>query len=127
MMDAMPRPVHEMRRVATGAHIQHALLRSRLLTALMCSLIVDAIGTVVIYFAERNAPGTHIRTVGDALFWTTTQLTTISSQLPNPLTTTGRIADVILEAYAIVVIASIAGSFSAFLHHNDRMRMADSS
>ena len=40
----------------------------------------------------------------------------MSSQLPNPISTGGRILDVFLQAWAISVGASLAGSFGAFFH-----------
>ncbi len=70
----------------------------------------------MVYFFERHAPGTGIRTLGDSLFWTSTQLLTVSSQLNNPISTPARILDVLLQAYAISVVAMLAGSFGAFFH-----------
>jgi hypothetical protein len=40
----------------------------------------------------------------------------VSSQLRNPLTTAGRVLDVAMEAYAITVIATLAGAVGAFFH-----------
>src|SRR5919201_5566710 len=57
-----------------------------------------------------------IRTLGDALFWTSTQLTTVSSQLPNPVSPGARVLDVALQAYAVGAVAILAGSFGAFFH-----------
>jgi hypothetical protein len=34
----------------------------------------------------------------------------------NPITAGGRVLDVFMEAYAITVIAALAGSIGAFLH-----------
>jgi len=78
-----------------GAH--HRRLLARLAMVLSLTALVDLFGTVVIYFAERHAAGTKITSVGDALFFTTVQLLTVSSQLPNPFTVIGRITDVVLE------------------------------
>ena len=58
----------------------------------------------------------EITNYGDSLFWTSTQLLTVSSQLPNPLSTPGRVLDVGLQAYAISIVAALAGSFGAFFH-----------
>ena len=58
----------------------------------------------------------------DALFWTTTQLLTVSSQLPNPEHAATKVLDVILEAWAIIVVASLAATFSDLLHHRTRHR-----
>ena len=48
-------------------------------------------------------------------FWTTTQLLTVSSQLKNPISTGGRVLDIFMEAYAIIVIATLAGALGTFL------------
>ena len=58
----------------------------------------------------------------DALFWTTTQLLTVSSQLANPERPAAKVLDVILEAWAIIVVASLAATFSDLLHHRTRHR-----
>ena len=49
------------------------------------------------------------------MFWTTTQLLTVSSQIKNPITVGGRILDVFMEIYAITVIAGLAGAIGSFL------------
>src|SRR5829696_2169585 len=65
---------------------------------------------------RTHADGTEITTLGDSLFWTSTQLLTVSSQLPNPISTPARVFDVFLQAYTITVVAMLAGSFGAFFH-----------
>jgi len=69
---------------------------------------------VAIYFFERHAKGTAIHTLGDALFFTTVQLLTVSSQIPNPFTPGGRVVDVLLEVWAVIVVAGSAGAIAAF-------------
>ena len=46
---------------------------------------------------------------------TTTQLLTVSSSFKNPISPGGRILDIFMEAYAIIVIATLAGALGAFL------------
>ena len=72
------------------------------------------LGTVAIYFTERHTHGTEVKTFGDALFFTTVQLLTVSSQLKNPLTGAGRVVDVVLELWAVIVVAGSAGAIAAF-------------
>ena len=81
--------------------------------------MVDAVGSVLMLAFEKHATGTHITNFGDSVFWTTAQLLTVSSQMPNPLTTGGRIVDVVLMAFAITVVATLAGSFGTFFRHAD--------
>jgi hypothetical protein len=106
----------EIGRVVMGRTPTHFHLRQRLLGVLIVTLVVDAIGTVVVYYFERHAPGTEITNIGDSLFWTSAQLLTVSSQMKNPISTGGRVVDLIHELYAISVVATLAGSFGAFFH-----------
>jgi hypothetical protein len=98
---------------------RHRRLVGRLVAILILTLIVDAVGTVLIYFAERNARSTAIHSVGDALFFTTVQLLTISSQMPNPFTPFGRIVDVGLEVWGVLVVAGSAGAIASFFQTAD--------
>jgi hypothetical protein len=102
--------------VLRGATPTHAHLRSRVAIIAFVTVVLDAIATVVIWLAERHAQGTEIHTLGDSLFWTSAQLLTVSSQLKNPISTVARVVDILLEAYAISVVAALAGSFGAFFH-----------
>lgn len=107
------REVYDIARANTQTH---SFLRGRIATAFVFTLVVDLLGSVAMYVAERHAPGTKITSFGDAVFFTTTQLVTVSSQLPNPITPLGRVIDVLLEMYGITVVAAMAGSFGAFFH-----------
>jgi hypothetical protein len=100
----------------------HAHLRSRLALLTVATVVLDAVATVLILLFERHAPNTEITTWGDSLFWTTTQLLTVSSQLPNPISTPARILDVFLQAWAISAVAILAGSFGAFFHRRGNER-----
>jgi hypothetical protein len=104
----------ELRRLS-GWQDHHRQLISRLLLILVATLVIDAIGTVLVYFAERHARGTDINTVGDAFFFTTVQLLTVSSQIKNPFTTFGRAVDIVLEVWAVLVVAGSAGAVASFL------------
>ena len=102
--------------VARGMTPAHRHLRSRLSVVLAATVALDVVASVAIWRLERDEPGTGIHTLGDALFWTSTQLLTVSSQLPNPLSVPARLVDVVLQGYAISVVAILAGSFGAFFH-----------
>ena len=99
---------------------RHRRLVARLALALGLSLIADVAGGLLIWLFERHARGTEIHGLGDAFFFATVQLLTISSQIKNPLTPAGRIVDVALEVWALVVVTSLAGSFAAFFVIGDR-------
>jgi hypothetical protein len=98
---------------------RHRRLLARLGIVVAATAVVDACGTVAIYFLERHARGTEVHTFGDALFFTTVQLLTVSSQLRNPLTAGGRVVDVVLELWAVIVVAGSAGAIAAFFQAGD--------
>ena len=93
--------------------------RVRIVRLALASVVVDLLAAVLAYSAERGAPH-EFASVWAALFWTTTQLLTVSSQLPNPEHTVTKFLDVLLELYAIVVVTSLAATFSDALHHRTR-------
>jgi hypothetical protein len=99
---------------------RHRRLLARIVVAVALTVVVDAVGAVLTWRFETGVKGGDIHGFGDALFFSTVQLLTISSQISNPLTTAGRIVDVGLECWAIVVVASLGGSFAAFFSAADR-------
>ena len=113
-----------MLRVARASTPTHLHLRSRLVFLFIATVILDAVASLLIFAFERHAPGTEITNLGDSVFWTSTQLLTVSSQLPNPISTPARILDVFLQAYAISIVAILAGSFGAFFHRRGMERDA---
>jgi hypothetical protein len=109
-------PIREEWKRLVTYEMRHSELLGRLGLVVVLTAIVDAFGTVAIYFAERHADGTEITTLGDAFFFTTVQLLTVSSQLRNPFTTMGRAVDIALELWAVVVVAGAAGAIADFFH-----------
>jgi ABC-type phosphate/phosphonate transport system permease subunit len=105
----------ELHRVIRGATDVHTTFRRRLATTVLVTLVVDAVGTVLMYVLEHGQDGSHIGSLFKSFFWVTTQLLTVSSQMPNPVTTGGRIVDIMLEVWAITVVATVAATFTAFL------------
>jgi hypothetical protein len=103
----------ELRRLSSWEE-RHRRLLARLTIVVMATIVVDALGSVLVYFLERSAHGTEISSFGDALFFSTVQLLTVSSQIKNPLTPWGRVVDVALEVWAVIVVAGSAGAIAAF-------------
>jgi hypothetical protein len=98
---------------------RHRRLFSRLLLVLGLTAAVDAIGTALVFLTERHGSQTDIHSVFDAFFFTTVQLLTVSSQIKNPLTVTGRIVDIFLEVWAVIVVAGSAGAIASFFQSGD--------
>lgn len=111
----------ELRRIGDWED-RHRRLVSRLLLVLTATAAIDAVGTVVIFFLERNTRGGDIHTFFDAFFFTTVQLLTVSSQIRNPLTPAGRIVDIFLEVWAVIVVAGSAGAIASFFQAGDPRR-----
>jgi hypothetical protein len=110
--------LEELRRLATWEE-RHRRVASRLMLVLILTAVVDAIGTALVYVSERHVKQTDIHSLFDALFFTTVQLLTVSSQIKNPLTVTGRIVDIFLEIWAVIVVAGSAGAIATFFQSGD--------
>ena len=80
------------------------------------AIAIDLLAAWAALVAERGHAD-EFHNYWSALFWTTTQLLTVSSQLPNPSSTAAHILDVGLEFLSITIVTSIAGSWAAFFHH----------
>jgi hypothetical protein len=116
------RPLRGVRMTALAETKAHAELRGRLAGVTLLSLILDLLAAGAAWAFEHGHAGLH--TYWDALFWTTTQMLTVSSSLSTPETVGGKILDVALELYAVVVVTSMAGTFASFFHHRSRERSA---
>lgn len=104
----------EVRDVARADSATHRHLRERVLFLATFTAAVDLVGTALVWVFEDGRG--EIQNLWDAFFWTSTQLLTVSSQFPNPVSVGGRVVDLFLQVYAISVVASLAGSFAAFFH-----------
>jgi hypothetical protein len=99
---------------------QRRWIAKMMLPVLILSLLVDAAGSVAMWLLERHAPGTEIHSFGDALYSTTVQLVTLSSQ--GALTTGGRIVDVLLSVWALLVVVTGAGFVASYLTASSALR-----
>jgi voltage-gated potassium channel len=98
---------------------RHRRLFARLTLIVIATAMLDLIAAGAMYLLERDAKGTEIRTFGQAAFFTTVQLLTVSSQIKNPLTPAGRAIDIALELWAVVVVAGSAGAIASFFQSSD--------
>jgi hypothetical protein len=101
--------------VARAASDTHRRLRDRVTAVVVATLGADLICALIALATERHVKETEIKTFGSALFWTSTQLLTVSSNIKNPISSGGRILDVFMEIWAITVIATLAGAMGSFL------------
>jgi hypothetical protein len=114
-MGLLRRTGHELRAVAWAETPTHRRYRDHLTVIAVATIGVDLVCTVLAYLFERHAAGTEIHTLGSAFFWTSTQLLTVSSSIKDPISFGGRALDIFMEAYAITVIATLAGATGAFI------------
>ena len=105
----------EVRDVARAGTPTHGYLRDRLVAVAVATVAVDLVCALLAWWLEHGAKQTQITGFGGALFWTTTQLLSVSSSLQNPISAGGRILDVLMEAYAITIVATLAGSIGSFM------------
>jgi uncharacterized membrane protein len=99
---------------------RHRRLVARLAIVVLLSLALDLVASALVYVLEHDARATEVHTFWDAFFFSTVQLLTVSSQIRNPVTTGGRIVDIALEIWAVVVVAGSAGAVAAFFQDDPR-------
>jgi hypothetical protein len=108
----------ELRRLVTWSE-RHRRLLARVLIAFLLSVVADAVGAALMWSFESGVKGSDIHGFGDALFFSTVQILTVSSSLKNPVTHAGQVVDVLLELWAVFVITAVAGSFASFFRSGD--------
>ena len=94
-----------------------------MLLILVGTVIVDAVGTILIFMTKQHAHGTDIHTLGSAFFFTTVQLLTIvvaDTRIRSRRSAVRSTSQ--LEMWAVLVVAGSAGAFAAFLQDADRPR-----
>ena len=121
VMASAGREIYHVGRASTATHRR---LRDRVTVIVVATVGVDLICSVLVLLLEQNARPTQIKSFGSALFWTTAQLLTVSSNFTNPISAGGRALDIFLELWAITVIATLTGAVGSFL--NKRAEVLDS-
>jgi hypothetical protein len=92
------------------------LLARRLLFLTAGIVVVDLLAAYAFLKLEEGAHGTQIHTYGDALFWTSSQLSSVSSSIANPLTTGGRVLAVFIDIVAIGVVTLLVATVVQHSH-----------
>ncbi|HLY50826.1 MAG TPA: hypothetical protein VKR21_16680 [Solirubrobacteraceae bacterium] len=105
----------EVRDVLRAGTPTHSRLRDRLVAIGLATVGFDVVCAALAFLFEHDQKQTQIESLGSALFWTTTQLLTVSSSIQNPISFLGRVLDVVMEIYAITIIGALAGALGAFL------------
>src|ERR1700744_6523291 len=108
----------ELKRLCTWQE-RHRRLAARLVIAAGLTVVVLAAGSVLIWICESGHKGGEIHGFGDAVFFTSVQLLTVSWSLTNPGTGIGKVVDIALEVWGIFVVTAVAGSFASFFSSGD--------
>jgi hypothetical protein len=90
-------------------------LRDQLVAIALATVGFDVVGAVLAFLFEQHQKQTQSKSLGSALSWTTTQMLTVSSNIQNQISFSGRVLDIAMEIYATTVIGSLAGALGAFL------------
>ena len=109
----------ELRRLITWSE-RHRRLLARVIIALCLSVVVDLVCSTLMWSYESGLQGSNIHGFGDAVFFSTAQIVTVSSSYKNPVTNAGQIVDVVIEVWGIFVVTAIAGSFASFFMSGDQ-------
>lgn len=101
---------------------RHRRLLGRIQLVLLSTIAVDLLGAIAMYLLEHgsHAKTNQIHSFGNAFFFSTVQILTVSSQIPNPVTPWGRVVDVLLEIWAVIVVAGSAGAIASFFQDDPR-------
>ncbi|MGL5826461.1 MAG: potassium channel family protein [Nocardioides sp.] len=73
------------------------------------------LGAIAMLDAEQDAPGANIVTIGDALWWATTTVTTVGYGDTFPVTTTGRFLAGAVMFIGIALIGATTATFAAWI------------
>ena len=108
----MFRPVERLRRPRTPSE----LLVARLTLVSLAVVAIDLVAAFAFYLLERDAPGSDVTTYEQSLFWTSSQLSSVSSSLSNPITTGGHILAVGIDFIAVGVVTVLVATIVQHLH-----------
>lgn len=78
------------------------------------AILAVGLGAVAALDAEQDAPGANITSIGDALWWAATTVTTVGYGDRYPVTTTGRVIAVTLMIVGIALVGAITASIAAW-------------
>jgi voltage-gated potassium channel len=86
----------------------------RVMIYVACSAaVVMAVCAVIVYHSERLAKGSNIHSIGSALWWALTTVTTVGYGDKFPITTTGRVTAAVLMFVGIGLVGCITAAVAA--------------
>ncbi|MFD3441297.1 potassium channel family protein [Streptomyces sp. NPDC058685] len=97
------------------AHARLPLQARVIAYAGLSTLLLGFAGALSVYHDERNAPGATIKTFGDAIWWTSSTVTTVGYGDMTPVTPRGRVVAVGMMVGGVALLGAVTGSFSSWL------------
>ena len=79
------------------------------------AVMAVGLGAVAVLDAEEESAAANITTIGDALWWACTTVTTVGYGDRYPVTTEGRFVAVVLMIVGIAVVGGVTASVTAYL------------
>ncbi|MFF4288151.1 potassium channel family protein [Streptomyces sp. NPDC001633] len=83
--------------------------------ASLTALLLGFAASLAVYHDERHAPGSTVRTFGDAVWWACSTLTTTGYGDITPVTARGRVTGAVLMFIGVALVGAVVGSFSSWL------------
>ena len=80
----------------------------------LSAVLVTVPSAILVFDSERRAPGSNIKTMGDALWWAAATVTTVGYGDKYPVTTTGRILAVLVMLMGISLVGVITASVASW-------------
>ena len=94
--------------------------------AIVLVAIVDVVGSLLMWGFEDEVGRSEIHNLWDAFFFSSVQILTVSSSMLNPVTTPGRIVDIVLEFVGVGLVSGLAGAFASFFRGVDQTSAKES-
>jgi voltage-gated potassium channel len=106
--------------------IRSLFRRGNLDRFLVAAIVLLLNGALMVFFFERNAPGSNIHTAGESIWWAIVTVTTVGYGDYFPVTVAGKVVATFIMAIGIITVAVITAQVaSAFVDQAARRRSAD--
>jgi voltage-gated potassium channel len=115
----MLRPLRLLRLLALARILNRSVAGSlvgRVSTYVLgASMMIASLAALAVLDAEQDAQGANIKTIGDALWWAATTVTTVGYGDRYPVTATGRVIAVLLMVVGIATVGAVTASIAAWM------------
>jgi voltage-gated potassium channel len=100
--------------VATGRRAGGLVVQQVTLYVVCIAVVISMTSAVVVYNAERHAPDASIRTLGDAMWWALSTVTTVGYGDVYPVTVGGRFMAALLMITGIALVGTITAAVASW-------------